>query len=107
MRSAPIPLHPRVQAFAWLPPRGPGGAGVEIPRSSHGEVRAALDFSLTAGNRMTHLVQSAPSLTASSVPCGQATRIKPVEPHPVSALESHTFECRECGLPPSYTLELN
>jgi predicted RNA-binding Zn-ribbon protein involved in translation (DUF1610 family) len=59
---------------------------------------------------MTHLVQSAPSLTASSVPCpqcGQATRIKLVEPHPVSALESHTFECRECGLPRSYTLELN
>jgi hypothetical protein len=30
-----------------------------------------------------------------------------VEPHPVSEKENHTFECRECGLPRTYTLKLN
>jgi predicted RNA-binding Zn-ribbon protein involved in translation (DUF1610 family) len=51
-----------------------------------------------------------PSITAASVPCpqcGQVTRIKSVEPHPVSEKESHTFECRECGLPRTYTMKLN
>jgi hypothetical protein len=36
-----------------------------------------------------------------SVPCpqcGQATRIKLVEPHPVSEVEKHTFECQEYAL---------
>jgi hypothetical protein len=37
----------------------------------------------------------------------QMTRIKSVEPHPVSEKESHTFECRECGLPRTYTMKLN
>jgi predicted RNA-binding Zn-ribbon protein involved in translation (DUF1610 family) len=59
---------------------------------------------------MTSLVQSLPSITASSVSCpqcGQMMHIKSVEPHPVSEKENHTFECRECGLPRTYTMKLN
>jgi predicted RNA-binding Zn-ribbon protein involved in translation (DUF1610 family) len=59
---------------------------------------------------MTLLVQSLPSITATSVACpqcGQMMHIKLVEPHPVSEKENHTFECRECGLPRTYTLKLN
>jgi predicted RNA-binding Zn-ribbon protein involved in translation (DUF1610 family) len=59
---------------------------------------------------MTSLMQLLPSITAASFgcpQCGQAMRIKSVEPHPVSEMESHRFECEECGLPRAYTLKLN
>jgi predicted RNA-binding Zn-ribbon protein involved in translation (DUF1610 family) len=59
---------------------------------------------------MPSLVQSLPSITATSVSCpqcGETMRIKLVEPHPVSEKETHTFECRECGLPRTYTMKFN
>jgi predicted RNA-binding Zn-ribbon protein involved in translation (DUF1610 family) len=60
---------------------------------------------------MTSHVQSLPSITTSSVACpqcGHATHIKSIEPHPVLfERENHTFECRECGLPRTYTMKLN
>jgi len=60
---------------------------------------------------MIRLAQPSPSIRAASVPCpqcGELTTIKLVEPHPtLSAKEKHTFECRECGLPRTYVLELN
>jgi predicted RNA-binding Zn-ribbon protein involved in translation (DUF1610 family) len=59
---------------------------------------------------MLRLVRSLPSVTATSAPCpqcGQRMDIKLVEPHPsVFHKEKHTFECRECGLPITYTLDL-
>jgi hypothetical protein len=59
---------------------------------------------------MLRIVQALPSITATSAPCpqcGQPMDIKLVEPHPtVSNKEKHTFECRECGLPTTYTLDL-
>jgi predicted RNA-binding Zn-ribbon protein involved in translation (DUF1610 family) len=60
---------------------------------------------------MPELVQSLPSITATSAPCPQCGKpmdIKLVEPHPtVFNKEKHTFECRECGLPRTYTIRLN
>jgi predicted RNA-binding Zn-ribbon protein involved in translation (DUF1610 family) len=60
---------------------------------------------------MLRLVQSVPSITATSVPCpqcGEPMDIKLVEPHPtVFKKEKHTFACRECGLPKTYVLKLN
>jgi predicted RNA-binding Zn-ribbon protein involved in translation (DUF1610 family) len=58
---------------------------------------------------MIGLAQSLPSITATSTvcpQCGAAALIKSIEPHPVSAEEKRTFECRECGLPRTYTLAL-
>jgi hypothetical protein len=60
---------------------------------------------------MLRLVQSLPSITATSAPCPQCGKlmdIKLVEPHlTVFHKEKHTFECRECGLPRTYTIRLN
>jgi predicted RNA-binding Zn-ribbon protein involved in translation (DUF1610 family) len=60
---------------------------------------------------MPRLVQSLPSITATSAPCPQCGKpmgIKLVEPHPtVFDKEKHTFECGECGLPRTYTMTLN
>jgi endogenous inhibitor of DNA gyrase (YacG/DUF329 family) len=59
------------------------------------------------------LVQLAPFLPAWSVPCPQCGRaaclksVEPIEPHAVLRMERHTFECGECGLPRSYTLDLS
>ena len=39
--------------------------------------------------------------------CGEAARIKSIVPHPGSEKEDRTFECQECGLPRTYTMELN
>jgi predicted RNA-binding Zn-ribbon protein involved in translation (DUF1610 family) len=59
---------------------------------------------------MLRLVQSSPSITATSAPCpqcGEPMDIKLVEPHPtVSKKEKHTFECRDCGLPRTYIIKL-
>jgi hypothetical protein len=55
-------------------------------------------------------INASPSITAASIPCpqcGQATRIKLVEPHPVLEMERRTFECQECGLKRTYALRLN
>jgi hypothetical protein len=63
------------------------------------------------GKSVPRLVQSLPSITATSAPCpqcGKPTDTKLVEPHPmVFNKEKHTFECRECGLPRTYTIRLN
>ena len=60
---------------------------------------------------MLRLVQSLPSITATSAPCpqcGKPMNIKLVEPHPtVSKSEKHHFECRACGVPRAYTMKLN
>jgi predicted RNA-binding Zn-ribbon protein involved in translation (DUF1610 family) len=59
---------------------------------------------------MISLVQSPPSITAISFvypQCGEAARIKSIEPHSASDMERRTFECRECGLPRTYTVTLN
>jgi hypothetical protein len=60
---------------------------------------------------MLGVVQSLPSITATSTSCpqcGKAMDIKLVEPHPTALnKEKHTFECRECGLPRTYTIRLN
>ncbi len=59
---------------------------------------------------MLRLVQSVP-ITATSVPCpqcGEPMDIKWIEPHPAACEEeNHAFECRECGLPRTYTLKLH
>jgi uncharacterized Zn finger protein len=48
---------------------------------------------------------------ATSTPCpqcGEPTDIKLVEPHPTDfEKEEHTFECKECGLPRTYIMQLN
>jgi predicted RNA-binding Zn-ribbon protein involved in translation (DUF1610 family) len=59
---------------------------------------------------MASVVQLLPSITATLFACpqcGQAMHLKSVEPHPTSGKEDHKFECRECGLPRTYTLKLN
>jgi hypothetical protein len=60
---------------------------------------------------MLRLVQPSSSITAASTPCpqrGEPMDIKLVEPHPtVSKREKHTFECKECGLPRTYIINLN
>jgi predicted RNA-binding Zn-ribbon protein involved in translation (DUF1610 family) len=51
-----------------------------------------------------------PSMTAAWAACpqcGEAAQIKSIVPHPASEKEDRTFECRECGLPRTYTVELN
>jgi predicted RNA-binding Zn-ribbon protein involved in translation (DUF1610 family) len=51
-----------------------------------------------------------PSMTATWTACpqcGEAARIKSIVPHPASEKEDRTFECQECGLPRTYTIELN
>jgi predicted RNA-binding Zn-ribbon protein involved in translation (DUF1610 family) len=56
------------------------------------------------------LVKSLPSMTATSMvcpQCGETARIKSIVPHPVRETEHRTFECRECGLPRTYTVDLN
>jgi predicted RNA-binding Zn-ribbon protein involved in translation (DUF1610 family) len=58
---------------------------------------------------MTSLMQSLPSITATSFSCPQCGKlmdIKLVEPHlTVSKKEKHTFQCSECGLPKTYDIE--
>jgi predicted RNA-binding Zn-ribbon protein involved in translation (DUF1610 family) len=59
---------------------------------------------------MIDIVASWPSMTATSAACpqcGEAARIKSIVPHPASEKEDRTFECQECGLPRTYTMELN
>jgi predicted RNA-binding Zn-ribbon protein involved in translation (DUF1610 family) len=59
---------------------------------------------------MISLMQSFPPITATSFACpqcGEAARIKSIEPHPASEAEKRTFECRECGLPRTYTVKLH
>jgi ribosomal protein S14 len=60
---------------------------------------------------MLRLIQPSPSITATSTPCpqcGEPTDIKLVEPHPTDfEKEEHTFECKECGLPRTYIMQLN
>ena len=59
---------------------------------------------------MISFVQPSPSITAASIccpQCGQASRIKLVEPDPVSDEERHTFQCEECGLRRTYTVKLH
>jgi uncharacterized Zn finger protein len=50
-------------------------------------------------------------MMATSTPCpqcGEPTDIKLVEPHPTDfEKEKHTFECKECGLPRTYIMQLN
>jgi predicted RNA-binding Zn-ribbon protein involved in translation (DUF1610 family) len=51
-----------------------------------------------------------PSMTAAWTACpqcGEAAWIKSIVPHPASEKEDRTFECEECGLPRTYTIELN
>jgi predicted RNA-binding Zn-ribbon protein involved in translation (DUF1610 family) len=51
-----------------------------------------------------------PSMTATWAACpqcGEAAWIKSIVPHPASEREYRTFECQECGLPRTYTIELN
>lgn len=58
---------------------------------------------------MPNLRQSTPAVSASLFPCpqcGEAARIKLIEPHPAAPQENRTFECSECGLPRTYTVEL-
>src|SRR5271155_359038 len=58
-------------------------------------------------NCVPSFVQSSPSNSAVSAPCpqcGQAARLKLVEPHPISDRENHTFQCDECGLPRTYAM---
>jgi predicted RNA-binding Zn-ribbon protein involved in translation (DUF1610 family) len=54
------------------------------------------------------LAPALPALAVSCPQCGQAARLKSVEPesHAVLRMERHTFECPECGLPRSYRLRL-
>jgi len=59
---------------------------------------------------MISYMQPSPSITAASISCpqcGQAARIKLVEPDPVSDAERHTFQCEECGLRRTYTVKLS
>jgi predicted RNA-binding Zn-ribbon protein involved in translation (DUF1610 family) len=59
---------------------------------------------------MFDIVASWPSMTATWTACpqcGKAARIKSIVPHLVSEKEDRTFECQECGLPRTYTMELN
>jgi predicted RNA-binding Zn-ribbon protein involved in translation (DUF1610 family) len=56
------------------------------------------------------IVWTSPSMTATWMvcpQCGEAARIKSIVPHARSEKEDRTFECRECGLPRTYTIELN
>jgi predicted RNA-binding Zn-ribbon protein involved in translation (DUF1610 family) len=39
--------------------------------------------------------------------CGEAAWIKSIVPHLDAEKEDRTFECEECGLPRTYTVELN
>jgi predicted RNA-binding Zn-ribbon protein involved in translation (DUF1610 family) len=59
---------------------------------------------------MLRLVQSVPTITATSVPCpqcGEPMDIKWIEPHPATCeKENHVFECGECGLPRTYAVKL-
>lgn len=59
---------------------------------------------------MIDLITTSPSMTATWAACpqcGEAARIKSIVPHPASEKEDRTFECEECGLPRTYTIELN
>ena len=39
--------------------------------------------------------------------CGEAAPIKSIVPRAESEREDRTFECRECGLPRTYSMKLN
>jgi predicted RNA-binding Zn-ribbon protein involved in translation (DUF1610 family) len=59
---------------------------------------------------MVAVVWDLPSTTATWVACpqcGEAARIKSIAPHPRFEMEDRTFECHECGLPRTYTMEFN
>jgi predicted RNA-binding Zn-ribbon protein involved in translation (DUF1610 family) len=49
-----------------------------------------------------------PSITATWAACpqcGEAAWIKSIVPRPGSEKEDRTFECEECGLPRTYTMD--
>jgi predicted RNA-binding Zn-ribbon protein involved in translation (DUF1610 family) len=59
---------------------------------------------------MIDIVSTLPSMTATWAVCPQCGRsawIKSIAPHPGSEKEDHTFECEECGLPRTYTMDTN
>jgi predicted RNA-binding Zn-ribbon protein involved in translation (DUF1610 family) len=59
---------------------------------------------------MIDIVRTRPSMTATWAACpqcGKAARIKSIVPRSGSEKEDRTFECQECGLPRTYTVELN
>jgi predicted RNA-binding Zn-ribbon protein involved in translation (DUF1610 family) len=59
---------------------------------------------------MLGIVRPRPSMTATWTACpqcGETARIKSIVPRPGSEKEDRTFECEECGLPRTYTMEVN
>jgi predicted RNA-binding Zn-ribbon protein involved in translation (DUF1610 family) len=59
---------------------------------------------------MINIVRMMPSATATWVACpqcGEAAPIKSIVPCLESEREDRTFECRECGLPRTYSMKLN
>jgi predicted RNA-binding Zn-ribbon protein involved in translation (DUF1610 family) len=59
---------------------------------------------------MIGIVRTQPSMTATWAACpqcGAAARIKSIVPRPGSEKEDRTFQCEECGLPRTYTMEAN
>jgi predicted RNA-binding Zn-ribbon protein involved in translation (DUF1610 family) len=57
---------------------------------------------------MIGIERTRPSMTATwaSCPqCGAAARIKSIVPRLGSEQEDRTFECQECGLPRTYTMD--
>jgi predicted RNA-binding Zn-ribbon protein involved in translation (DUF1610 family) len=58
---------------------------------------------------MISVVRVMPSVTATWTACpqcGEAAPLKSIVPRPESEREDRTFECRECGLPRTYTIQL-
>jgi predicted RNA-binding Zn-ribbon protein involved in translation (DUF1610 family) len=59
---------------------------------------------------MINIVRTMPSVTATWVACpqcGEAATIKSIVPCLEPKREDRTFECRECGLPRTYSMKLN
>jgi predicted RNA-binding Zn-ribbon protein involved in translation (DUF1610 family) len=59
---------------------------------------------------MINIVRTMPSVTATWVACPhcvEAAPIKSIVPCLESKREDRTFECRECGLPRTYSMKLN
>jgi predicted RNA-binding Zn-ribbon protein involved in translation (DUF1610 family) len=73
-------------------------------------MRASIAEAMWKRNEMTGIARAWPSMTATWADCpqcGAAARIKSIVPHPELEKEDRTFECQECGLPRTYTMEVN